>query len=89
MKKDNKTAITIFIGGAIIALLIYMRKKQLAASAAIQQATATPDEIAVNSQPIGPLTIDATIANQGLNFLQSNYIPLFGFVGMAQGSIYQ
>ena len=34
-------------------------------------------------------TVNVTIANQGLNYLNDNYIPLFGFVGMAQGAVYQ
>jgi len=29
------------------------------------------------------------IGNQGLNYLSNKYIPLFGFVGMAQGVTWQ
>ena len=34
-------------------------------------------------------TIQVNIANQGLSTLSNQYIPLFGFVGIAQGQIWQ
>lgn len=34
-------------------------------------------------------TVDINIGNQGLNYLSNEYIPLFGFVGMAQGVMFQ
>lgn len=40
-------------------------------------APATPQQLAIN------------IANQSAAMLNQNYIPLFGFVGMAQGELYQ
>lgn len=33
--------------------------------------------------------ININIGNQGLNYLNDNYIPLFGFVGVAQGETLQ
>ncbi len=36
-----------------------------------------------------PQDININIANQGLNYLNSNYIPLFGFIGMMQGDFQQ
>jgi hypothetical protein len=44
------------------------------------------DPSAFNPANLGNVNI--TIANQGLAYLGSNYIPLFGFVGMAQGVFY-
>ena len=38
-------------------------------------------------QSVSP-DINISIGNQGLNYLNNNYIPLFGFVGMAQGETY-
>lgn len=91
MKKDNTTAIVIVVGALFIALYLFVRNKQIQNKInALAQPAPTPTETALMSgQQPGPLTIEATIANQGLNFLQSNYIPLFGFVGMAQGTMYQ
>ncbi len=34
-------------------------------------------------------SIDITIGNQAINYLNNSVIPMFGFVGMAQGNVYQ
>lgn len=39
-------------------------------------------------QPTSP-DITVNVDNQGLNYLNDNYIPLFGFVGIAQGQTLQ
>ena len=41
---------------------------------------------AFTPQALGAQTIN--IQNQGLSYLSNKYTPLFGFVGMAQGSTY-
>ncbi len=33
-----------------------------------------------------PAQIDVNIGNQGINYLANSVIPMFGFVGMAQGA---
>lgn len=38
-------------------------------------------------QPMNP-NISVNVANQGLSYLNNNYIPLFGFIGMAQGEYF-
>lgn len=46
---------------------------------------------AANPSAFGPQTINGTvdINVSGYNGLNENYMPLFGFVGMAQGATYQ
>ena len=36
-----------------------------------------------------PAQIDVNIGNQGINYLSSATMPMFGFVGIAQGNVYQ
>jgi len=48
----------------------------------------------MNARPNGmafanPKPININIGNQAANWLNSSYMPLFGFVGMAQGETYQ
>jgi hypothetical protein len=38
---------------------------------------------------VAPVQDTINIQNQGFGFLDNKYIPLFGFVGMAQGAFYQ
>ncbi len=33
-------------------------------------------------------TVNVNVANQSMGYLNSSYIPLFGFVGMAQGRLF-
>lgn len=40
-------------------------------------------------QPATPASLTLNIANQSAALLNQNYIPLFGFVGMAQGQMYE
>jgi hypothetical protein len=45
-----------------------------------------------NATPFSPVTapqLAINIGNQSAALLDQNYIPLFGFVGMAQGALYQ
>jgi hypothetical protein len=44
---------------------------------------------AVTGDQFEPANLNVNIANQSANLLSNQYIPLFGFVGMAQGSFYQ
>ena len=46
---------------------------------------------AADPSAFGPRTINGTVNIEvsGYNGLNQNYMPLFGFVGMAQGELYQ
>jgi len=46
---------------------------------------------AANPSKFGPQTVNGSvnISVNGYNGLNQNYMPLFGFVGMAQGETYQ
>jgi hypothetical protein len=46
---------------------------------------------AANPSKFGPQTVNGSvnIAVNGYNGLNQNYMPIFGFVGMAQGETYQ
>lgn len=84
-----------FIGlGLLLLWWLWMRKQSRTVTATQPQAPTTTtgdpqhDVFENGPPPIGSLgTID--INNQGLAYLSNEYIPLFGFVGMAQGVAYQ
>jgi hypothetical protein len=52
-----------------------------------QLITYSQNPSAFNPPSLGNININ--IANQGLSYLSNQYVPLFGFVGMAQGVSYQ
>ena len=57
----------------------------------MQPPNLSPDLAAFSANPAHfmPSNINVDIGNQGYSFLSNAYMPLFGFVGMAQGSLYQ
>lgn len=85
-----------FIGLGILFLWwLYHRKQvqQVAASEPQAPVSSDPEQIAFTNAPTGyPIAnvgdINVNISNQGLQFLNNGYIPLFGFVGVAQGVAY-
>jgi hypothetical protein len=93
MSDKNKSAvIALKVGGiALILFLIFRKKKSTVVSdnvpgAAPNQYIYDPVLAAYNpGLGLQPSNIDVNIANQGMNYLSNKYIPLFGFVGMAQG----
>lgn len=97
--KHSKSIGTVaFILGALLLLwwLLQRRAAQQAADdATVQAATPTDpitDTYASNPDAFNPPslgTVNINIGNQGLSYLSNDYIPLFGFVGMAQGVMYQ
>lgn len=85
------------IGIVLIGLWLYYKSKQndaalLAAIPADSGGNAlTPEQAyyAANPSTFAPQSIGAqtiNIENQGLSYLTNQYVPLFGFVGMAQSS---
>lgn len=87
-----------FIGLGLLLLYWLWRRRQASLVAATQpQAPTTTtgdpqEDTFINGPPpiqsvndLGTININ----NQGLGYLSNQYIPLFGFVGMAQGVSYQ
>lgn len=95
--KDKDYTKLAFIALALLLLWWLWRRKQAAVVESTEPqapTTMTSDpetEVFSNGPPpiasVG--TIDVNIGNQGLGYLSNEYIPLFGFVGMAQGVAYQ
>lgn len=85
-----------FIGLGILFLWWLYHRKQVAAVAATQPqapVSTDPEQVAFNNAPSGyPIAnvgdVNINIGNQGLSYLSNQYIPLFGFVGIAQGVNY-
>lgn len=85
----------LLIGGA--GLLWWLSKRKSTSSNTI----VTPDPHALSPEetmyvanpqqflPPSASDLNVNIANQGLGYLDNKYIPLFGFVGMAQGVTFQ
>jgi hypothetical protein len=44
---------------------------------------------AANPSQFGPANINVNVSDQNPSWLSNGYIPLFGFVGIAQGSTWQ
>lgn len=99
MTESNKKALVIaakIVGVAAILYLILRRKQPAVVTQNVPGAVTNnyiqdPVQAAWNPglgfQP-SPQNIDVNIGNQGFNYLTNKYIPLFGFVGMAQGETY-
>lgn len=94
MNDKDYTKLAFIALGLVLLWWLWQRRQasQVAATQPQAPTTTTGDpeqEVFANGPaPIGSLgTID--IENQGLSYLSNQYIPLFGFVGMAQGVAYQ
>lgn len=93
MNDKSYRNLALLIGGAIVLYWIFKNKagSNVAASTPLVGNVVNPELATYAGNPTGyGLTpssqVAVTIDNQGMNYLNSNYIPLFGFVGMAQGT---
>jgi hypothetical protein len=78
----------LIIGGVIFLIWLAHHKPGEAAP----PANLDPMQSVFGSDPgafMPPQDININIGNQGLNYLSNKFIPLFGFVGMAQGTMFQ
>lgn len=100
MNDKQYKMLALVIGIAVVAYWAMQKNgKPVSVAAAPAQSTLpiawnSPMASAYNADPtafapITPGQLDVTINNQSGNLLSNQYVPLFGFVGMAQGSLYQ
>jgi hypothetical protein len=98
MNDKDYTKLAFIALGLLLLWWLWQRKQAAAVQSTLPQAptTTTSDpeqEVFQNGPPpiasVSNGTLDVDIANQGLGYLSNQYIPLFGFVGMAQGVAYQ
>lgn len=102
MSKNEKTELWIF-GGVTVALLLWLwwRGKVSATNNASMQTVPPTSGFTYNYDPMlttyaanpaafGPQTVNGSvdIIVSGYNGINQNYMPLFGFVGMAQGELW-
>lgn len=97
MDDKNYARFALIAGGCALLYWLYQRKMNAENALQFPQAPQIPtdpmgdvyaaDPDGFNPQSLGDVNIN--IANQGLGYLTNQYIPLFGFVGMAQGVYYQ
>jgi hypothetical protein len=101
-KEKQAIKIAVILGGVAVLWWLWQRQQAVAAApgddgtdGVDNSSGASPDPItatySANPAAFNPPAIDANIniANQGLSGLSNQYIPLFGFVGMASGVYYQ
>lgn len=76
----------------ILALLIYWVSKPKTVNNSTLVPTGNAGDSFINNPDLasynpdtGFQPINVNIGNQAINYLNANYIPLFGFIGMAQG----
>ena len=93
---DKKFDRVIAISALIIAVWWILQPKQPTTqiAPAVDMGIPSPELAAFSANPGAFMpqnlgSINVNIGNQGLGFLSNQYIPLFGFVGMAQGAFYQ
>jgi hypothetical protein len=79
-----------FIGLGILFLWWLYQRRQVATTQLQAPLSSDPEQVAFNNAPSGyPIAnVNIDIGNQGLAYLNNQYIPLFGFVGIAQGVAY-
>jgi len=82
--------LALLIGGAIVLYWIFKRKNKTDYSPMPLFGNVHNPELetyGANPSAFGPSgQINVDIGNQGLNYLDNKLVPLFGFVGMAQGA---
>jgi len=92
---DIITPVSIILVGALFLYLLRLKNSKAVVSGNIPGAITNKyisDPVlsayqpGLGLQPSPNINID--IGNQGLNYLSNKYIPLFGFVGMAQGETF-
>jgi len=85
----------VVVVGILLALWLAVRYRGGTQTVAAPPGTLDPNLVDyVNARPNGmafanPKPIKINIGNQTANWLNASYMPLFGFVGMAQGETYQ
>lgn len=94
MNDKDYTKLAFIALGLLLLWWLWQRRQSAAVAATQPQApTTTTGDPQEDTFVNGPPPIDSVstinIANQGLGYLSNQYIPLFGFVGMAQGVAYQ
>lgn len=82
------------VGAAGLLYWLFRRKQNQAVNTTPDVSTESPEQIVYAANPSAFLppsvsNINVNIANQGLGYLSNQYIPLFGFVGMANGVTFQ
>lgn len=96
MKDKNFTKVAFILGALLLLWWLWQRRQSQATQDSTVQAptpfdpmtsTYASDPSKFNPPSLG--TVDINIGNQGLSYLSNDYIPLFGFVGMAQGVMFQ
>ncbi len=94
---DKKFDRLVVITALILAVWWIMRPKAQAASQPVPPVDTgnipAPELAAFSANPAAFMpqslgNINVNVDNQGLGFLSNQYVPLFGFVGMAQGAFY-
>ena len=99
MEKNNDVANTVIVVGFGIIIFLFLRRRNnnIQSGNRIPQTTAGTQFIndpvqSAYSPSLAPQllggNVNVDIQNQGLNYLSNKYIPLFGFVGMAQGETF-
>lgn len=96
MNDKEYTKLTFIALGLLLLWWLWRHKQNgslISASPEVPTTTTSDPEQEIFSNGPPPIasvgTIDVNIGNQGLGYLSNQYIPLFGFVGMAQGVAYQ
>lgn len=88
MENEYKTFVVLGILAALwLAYEAYKRSQAATPSQPVEVVTngaPNPQLSDFMSGPNAPSHLQINIANQGLSYLDNKYIPLFGFVGMAQ-----
>lgn len=91
---DKNFARFMFVAATLLVFWWYWRKTHTPMPVAASNTpwTMDPELLTYASNPaaFGPSTVNGTvnINVSGYNGLNQNYMPLFGFVGMAQGDVY-
>lgn len=101
MNDKNFTRFSLAIGIGLLFWHFFGQKGTLTAPALQDAGAARQDTLpafsippdlaafAANPSAFQPSNLNVKIDNQGLNYLTNHYMPLFGFVGMAQGVYFQ
>lgn len=95
-KSTHETAKVAFIViGVLFLFWLYKHRQYQNAAPEVTppESASDPETLtyAANPNQFDPASINANIniGNQGLGYLDNKYMPMFGFVGMANGVFYQ
>lgn len=83
----------LFVVAALFIAWFFLHRKKPVAPNGSTPFTDDPELLVYASNPsaFGPQTVNGTVEInvRGYNGINQNYMPLFGFVGMAQGTLFQ